>query len=59
VLSLNHPDATTVFEEELLEVIQGQEMDIYWRDNYICPTLEEYKEIVKRSKDRIRVICRI
>ncbi|GFG39114.1 hypothetical protein Cfor_12248, partial [Coptotermes formosanus] len=59
VLSPNHPDAPTVFEEGLLEVIRGQDVDIYWRDNYICPSVEEHKETVNRSKDRVRVICRI
>ena len=25
-------------------------MDIYWRDSYTCPTEDEYREMVKRSK---------
>jgi geranylgeranyl diphosphate synthase type 3 len=57
VLSLNHPDATTVFTELVLDALRGQEMDIHWRDTFVCPSVEEYKEIVKRSKDRVRVIC--
>jgi len=34
----------------LLELHQGQGMDIYWRDSHICPSEEDYKEMVIRSK---------
>jgi len=46
VLGLNHPQATHVFCEQLLELHRGQGMEIYWRDSYICPTEEEYKEMI-------------
>lgn len=36
--------------EQLLELHRGQGKDIYWRDNYICPTEEEYMEMVRQSK---------
>lgn len=36
--------------EELLELHRGQGMDIYWRDSFTCPTEEEYKEMVRKSK---------
>jgi hypothetical protein len=52
VQSVNHPDAITVCTEQMLEVYNGQGLEIYWRDNNMCPTLEEYKQMVKRSKDR-------
>jgi geranylgeranyl diphosphate synthase type 3 len=54
VLSLNHPEATTVYTEQLLEGHRGQGMEIYWRDNYICPSVEEYQQMTKRSKNWIR-----
>jgi geranylgeranyl diphosphate synthase type 3 len=59
MLSLNHPEAITVYTEQLLELHRGQATDIYWRDNCICPSIEEYKEMVKRSKYMVRDICRI
>jgi hypothetical protein len=34
-------------------------MEIYWRDNYMCPSVEEYQEMAKRSKDRVRTMSRI
>ncbi|XP_014276931.1 terpene synthase isoform X1 [Halyomorpha halys] len=43
VLALGHSEATAVFTEQILELHRGQGMEIYWRDNFICPTEEEYK----------------
>lgn len=48
-LTLNHADVTRVFTEQLLELHRGQGMDIYWRDTHICPSEEEYKEMVIRK----------
>lgn len=49
VLGLGHHDATAVFTEQLLELHRGQGMEIYWRDNYICPTEEDYRLMVTRK----------
>ncbi|XP_026947344.1 geranylgeranyl pyrophosphate synthase-like [Sagmatias obliquidens] len=46
VLTLDHPDAVKLFTRQLLELHQGQGLDTYWRDNYTCPTEEEYKAMV-------------
>lgn len=45
-LTLDNPEVTTVFTEQLLELHRGQGMDIYWRDSNVCPTEEEYKQMV-------------
>ena len=58
VQSLNHPKAMALFTEILLVFSQGQGMEIYWRDNFTCPTVEEYQEMAKRSKDRVRTVSR-
>jgi geranylgeranyl diphosphate synthase type 3 len=50
--SFNHPDVITVCKEQVLETYYGQGLEIFWRDNYTCPSLEEYKQMIKRSKDR-------
>lgn len=42
--------ATTVYTEQVLELHRGQGMEIYWRDNYTCPTEEEYTKMTIRSK---------
>ena len=52
VQSLNQPDTITVATEKLLVLYYGQGLEICWRDNYTCPSLEEYKQMNKRSKDR-------
>nr|XP_031297236.1 geranylgeranyl pyrophosphate synthase-like [Camelus dromedarius] len=46
VLTLDHPDAVKLFTRQLLDLHQGQGLDIYWRDNYTCPTEEEYRAMV-------------
>jgi len=35
--------------EQLLELHRGQGMDIFWRDNFICPTEADYKTMTIRS----------
>ncbi|KRT83802.1 hypothetical protein AMK59_3629 [Oryctes borbonicus] len=46
---LNHADATTVYTEQLLELHRGQGMEIYWRDNFICPSEEEYCQMTMKK----------
>jgi geranylgeranyl diphosphate synthase type 3 len=38
-----------VFTEELIELHHGQGLDIYWRDNAVCPSLEEYDAMVLKK----------
>ncbi|XP_076646183.1 geranylgeranyl pyrophosphate synthase quemao isoform X2 [Halictus rubicundus] len=45
VIALNHPESTQVYVEQLLELHRGQGMEIYWRDNYICPSETAYKQM--------------
>ncbi|GAB0098289.1 geranylgeranyl pyrophosphate synthase [Sergentomyia squamirostris] len=49
VLALGHPDATRVYTEQMLELHRGQGMEIYWRDNFHCPTESEYKQMTIRK----------
>ncbi|KAJ6070377.1 terpene cyclase [Penicillium canescens] len=46
VLELGKPKAVEIFTEELLRLHRGQGMDLYWRDSLICPTEEEYLDMV-------------
>jgi len=48
-LHLGKAEATQVFTEQILELHRGQGMEIYWRDNYTCPTEDEYFEMTKRK----------
>jgi len=58
-LSSNQPEMIKLYTEMMLEVWRGQAIEIYWRDNYICPSEEEYLEMVDKSKDRVRAMSRI
>ncbi|KAF7407632.1 geranylgeranyl pyrophosphate synthase isoform X1 [Vespula maculifrons] len=60
VLSLNHPEATQVYTEQILELHRGQGMEIYWRDNYICPSELEYKHVtVKKTGGLFNLAVRL
>lgn len=49
VQALGHPDATRVYTEQLLELHRGQGMEIYWRDNFHCPSESDYKQMTIRK----------
>ncbi|XP_076384890.1 geranylgeranyl pyrophosphate synthase quemao isoform X3 [Megalopta genalis] len=49
VIALNHPEGTQVYVEQLLELHRGQGMEIYWRDNYICPSETAYRQMTIRK----------
>ncbi|XP_064610236.1 geranylgeranyl pyrophosphate synthase-like [Liolophura sinensis] len=49
ILTLGIPEATPVFTEHILELHQGQGMDIYWRDAFVCPSEDDYKDMVKKK----------
>lgn len=38
-----------MLSEQMLELHRGQGMDVYWRDNFQCPTEEQYCEMVIQS----------
>ncbi|XP_050463149.1 terpene synthase-like [Cataglyphis hispanica] len=40
-----HPTAIKVYAEQMLELHRGQGMEIFWRDNCICPSEADYKII--------------
>ncbi|XP_018364811.1 PREDICTED: geranylgeranyl pyrophosphate synthase-like [Trachymyrmex cornetzi] len=45
-----HPMAVKIFVEQLMEFYKGQGMDIYWKENFICPTEKDYNIVaVKKS----------
>jgi len=46
LLELKRPDLVTIYAEELCNLHQGQGMDLYWRDKNICPTEDQYLEMI-------------
>ena len=49
VLKLGHPEAVTVFSHQMLELHRGQGMEIHWRDNFVTPTEQEYRQMIERK----------
>jgi geranylgeranyl diphosphate synthase, type III len=49
IIDSNPLQATKVYTEQLLELHRGQGMEIYWRDNFTCPTESEYKQMTIRK----------
>jgi len=43
---LENPRALHFFISEMLNLHRGQGMDIYWRDNLVCPTLDQYQTMI-------------
>lgn len=43
------PKAVKIFTEQLLELHRGQGMDIYWRDSFVCPSEQDYMDMVQRK----------
>lgn len=44
-IELGHPEGMAVYTEQLLELHRGQGLEIFWRDNFLCPSEEEYKDM--------------
>jgi geranylgeranyl diphosphate synthase type 3 len=53
VQDFNNPEAMRLCIEQFLKGYRGQGMEIYWRDNNTCPTVEEYQDMAKKSKYRV------
>lgn len=45
VVDFKNTDATEIFSNAMLKLHTGQGMDIFWRDNFVCPSEEEYREM--------------
>jgi geranylgeranyl diphosphate synthase type 3 len=49
ILKLNDPNLVLIFTESMIELHRGQGMELYWRDNGICPSESEYMDMVGNS----------
>ncbi|XP_029659939.1 geranylgeranyl pyrophosphate synthase-like [Formica exsecta] len=60
VVNLQHPAAIQVYMEQLLELHRGQGMDIFWRDNFICPSEADYKTMtIKKTGGLFNLAVRL
>jgi geranylgeranyl diphosphate synthase type 3 len=42
-------EAVDVFSNKMLELHLGQGLEIYWRDNFVCPTENEYIDMIRKK----------
>lgn len=49
LLELKNDKVAEIFVDQMLKLHRGQGKDIYWRDELLCPTEEEYEEMVKQK----------
>ncbi|CAH2241852.1 jg16241 [Pararge aegeria aegeria] len=47
------PKASEIYVQDFLEALRGQGTDLYWRENFVCPTEEEYKTMVEQKTGRM------
>ncbi|PYH50424.1 FPP/GGPP synthase family protein [Aspergillus niger CBS 101883] len=53
VQQLGNPQVVEIFTEELLNLHRGQGMDLFWRETLICPTEEEYLDMISNRTGRL------
>ncbi|KAJ5753014.1 Phyllocladan-16-alpha-ol synthase [Penicillium odoratum] len=49
IQKLNSPRAIEIYVDALIHLHRGQGMDVFWRDSLICPTEEEYLDMVSNK----------
>ena len=48
-IELDAQQGASIYSEQLLDLHKGQGMEIWFRDNFICPDELQYKELVLKS----------
>ncbi|KAI8339135.1 geranylgeranyl pyrophosphate synthase [Chlamydoabsidia padenii] len=60
IVELGNPLMVTIFTEELLNLYQGQGIELFWRDALICPTESEYIDMVNnKTSGLLRLAVRL
>jgi len=49
LLELKEPAVIRIYTEELCNLHRGQGMDLFWRDNNVCPTETDYLEMISNK----------
>ncbi|PVZ96998.1 hypothetical protein BB558_007068 [Smittium angustum] len=49
ILEINNPQLVVVFADELVNLHWGQGIEIYWRENLICPSEQDYKKMASNK----------
>ncbi|XP_023934634.2 terpene synthase [Bicyclus anynana] len=48
-----HPEAADIYATEFLDALRGQGADLYWRENFRCPTVQEYNKMAQQKTGRM------
>ncbi|KAI8853020.1 geranylgeranyl pyrophosphate synthase [Chytridium lagenaria] len=60
VMEIKDSRIVQIFTDELINLHRGQGMELYWRDFGVCPTEEEYIEMVRnKTGGLLRLACRM
>ncbi|KAG2219849.1 hypothetical protein INT45_000736 [Circinella minor] len=49
IMKLHNPEMVQIYTEELINLHRGQGMEIHWRDRVLCPTENEFIEMVNNK----------
>ena len=49
--------ANVIFNEWMIQLHEGQGLDIYWRDHFICPTEAEYIDMVLKKTGGLMMLA--
>ncbi|KAE8375458.1 isoprenoid synthase domain-containing protein [Aspergillus bertholletiae] len=56
----NWPQAIAVFNEEMVNLHRGQGMELFWRDNLVLPSTDEYLQMIaNKTGGLFRMIVRL
>jgi geranylgeranyl diphosphate synthase type 3 len=58
-LGSNQLEMIKLYTDMMLDVWRAQAKEIYWRENFICPSEEEYLEMAEKIKDSVRAMSSI
>ncbi|KAI8072456.1 geranylgeranyl pyrophosphate synthase [Gongronella butleri] len=60
ILALNNQEMVKIYAEELVNLHQGQGIELFWRDSLTCPTEDEYIAMVnKKTSGLLRLAVRL
>ncbi|XP_052740717.1 terpene synthase-like [Bicyclus anynana] len=48
-----HPEAAEIYGTEILDGLRGQGADLYWRDTFHCPTVQDYNKMAQQKTGRM------
>ncbi|XP_063675104.1 geranylgeranyl pyrophosphate synthase-like isoform X2 [Bolinopsis microptera] len=55
--NVDKSEASKIFHDWMIKLHQGQGLDIHWRDHYICPTVDEYIDMVLKKTGGLMMLA--